>query len=83
MAHTTDVPRTADTGAHRARWAAIAALVGSVAILLLTTPDSVPAPAYWAVSSVALATALVVLVAGERAWDRMVASARAAGVVSR
>ncbi|AFM18877.1 hypothetical protein Mycch_4159 [Mycolicibacterium chubuense NBB4] len=63
--------------------AAMLALSASLAVMLLATPGSVPAPAYWFASSVALAVALAVLVLGERSWDRMVASAQAAGLVGR
>ncbi|MCH9735090.1 MAG: hypothetical protein K0U78_11140 [Actinomycetia bacterium] len=59
------------------------ALAGSGALLLLATAASFPGLAYWAVSSVAVATVLTVFVVGERAWDRMVAKARAEGVVER
>lgn len=58
-------------------------LVGSTALLLLATPESVPGFAYWAISSIALAAVLILFVAGERTWDRMVATARAEGVVER
>ena len=68
-------------GTWRTRAAIVLALVGSAALLLLATSASFPGPAYWAVSSVAIAAVLTVFVAGERAWDRMVAKARAEGVV--
>lgn len=61
----------------------IVALAGSAALLLLATAASLPAPVYWAVSSIAIAAVLTVFVAGERAWDDMVTKARAEGVVSR
>lgn len=67
----------------RRRAAIVLALVGSAALLLLATSASFPGPAYWAVSSIAIAAVLTVFVAGERAWDRMVAKARAEGVVER
>ncbi|BBX53870.1 hypothetical protein GCM10009645_30590 [Mycolicibacterium poriferae] len=62
---------------------ALLALTASLAILLLATPGAVAPALYWAVSSVALLTALAVVAAGECAWERMVANARAAGVVAR
>ena len=65
----------------RTRAAIVLTLVGSAALLLLATAATIPGPAYWAVSSVAIAAVLTVFVVGERAWDRMVAKARAEGVV--
>lgn len=67
----------------RTRAIIVLALAGSGALLLLASIASFPDLAYWAVSSVAVATALTVYVVGERAWDRMVAKARAEGVVER
>lgn len=50
-------------------------------MMLLATPGTGSPLAYWTVSSIALATVLIVFVAGQNAWDQWVASARAAGVV--
>ena len=58
-------------------------MAASLAMMLSLTPGSVSPVAYWAVSSIALATVLIVFVLGENAWDRMVTSAQAAGVVGR
>lgn len=85
MVGTLEIPQSRDTTAGETRQAwmtAVLALVASLAMMLLATPGSVSPPAYWVVSSIALATVLIVFVAGENAWDRMVASARAAGVVA-
>ncbi|CAN3130492.1 hypothetical protein ACNUDN_21420 [Mycobacterium sp. smrl_JER01] len=60
---------------------ALFALAASLGVMLLATPGAVSPVAYWAVSSIALTTALVVFVAGGHAWDRMLVSARAAGLV--
>lgn len=65
------------------RGAVVLVLLGSTALLLLATPESVPGFAYWAVSSIALAAVLTMFVAGEKTWDRMLAKARAEGVVER
>ncbi|MCB0950942.1 MAG: hypothetical protein KDB44_17050 [Mycobacterium sp.] len=65
-------------------YAAIAlALLGSAALLLLATSGSFPGLAYWAVSAIAVIAVLTVFVVGERAWDRVLAKARAEGVVKR
>lgn len=79
MAHTSH-DRNAAT--QRIWCGALLALTGSLAILMLATPGAAPA-VYWAASSVALLTALAVVAAGECAWERIVANARAAGVVAR
>lgn len=60
----------------RPRAVIVLALAGSGALLLLATVASFPDLAYWAVSSVAIATVLTVYVVGERAWDRMVAKGK-------
>lgn len=62
---------------------AIVALVASLAMMLSATPGSVSPLAYWVVSSIALVTALIVFAAGDHAWEQMVASAQAAGLVGR
>ena len=64
----------------RAALAAVLALTAGAMLLSLAGSHSVWA--YWAASAVAGAGALVLIVTGERAWDRMVDSARAAGVVA-
>lgn len=58
------------------------AIAASLGMMLLASPGSVSPVAYWVVSSIALATVLIVFVAGENAWERWVTSARAAGVVA-
>lgn len=85
MTATLEIPQVQDTAAADARrtwFTAVVALAASIAMLSMT-PASVSPVAYWVVSSIALATVLIVFVAGENAWDRMVANARAAGVVGR
>ena len=59
------------------------ALVASLAMMLTASSHSASPVAYWTVSSIALATALVVFVAGQHAWGELVSSAQAAGVVER
>ncbi len=52
-------------------------------VMLLTLPGThLDVWASWMASSVALAGALTLIVVGERAWDQMLVSARAAGVVA-
>lgn len=80
MAHTSHERKAAT---QRTWCGALLALTGSVAILLLASPGAVAPAVYWALSSVALLTALAVVAAGECAWEGMVANARAAGVVAR
>jgi hypothetical protein len=63
--------------------AAALALPASLAVMLLATPGSASSLLSWTVSTLALLTALVVLAAGECAWEDSVARARAAGLVSR
>ena len=85
MTATLEIPQAQDTVAadvRRTWFTALLALAASVAMLSVK-PASVSPEAYWVVSSIALATVLVVFVAGEHAWGQMVASARAAGVVGR
>ena len=65
------------------RGAVVLVLVGSTALMLLATPESVPGFAYWAISSIALVAVLTLFVAGGRTWDRMATKARAEGVVER
>ncbi|MDY6999821.1 MAG: hypothetical protein SW019_24790 [Actinomycetota bacterium] len=83
MANTSRNRQAAATGSKDLWCGSLLALAGSVAIMLVATPGAVSPAVYWAVSSVALITALAVLVAGECAWEDMVANARAAGVVAR
>ncbi len=65
------------------RTALAAALATMTGIMLLTLPGiNLEVWASWVASSVALAGALTLVVAGERAWDQMLVSARAAGVVA-
>lgn len=64
----------------RAALAAVLALTAGAMLLSLAGNHSVWT--YWAASAVAVAGALVLIVTGERAWDRMLDSARAAGVVA-
>ncbi|MGB3352580.1 MAG: hypothetical protein WBB00_07380 [Mycobacterium sp.] len=54
----------------------------SVGVLLLTVLGAHAVWAYWAASTVAVAGALTLIVAGERIWDHMLTNARAAGVVA-
>ncbi|KMO73900.1 hypothetical protein BST22_18860 [Mycolicibacterium chubuense] len=63
--------------------AAVLALPASLAVMLLATPGSASPLLSWTVSTLALLTALVVLAAGECAWENSVARARAAGLVGR
>ncbi len=83
MAHTTTTQQDASAGSQRIWCGAVLALLGSLALMLLITSAAVPSAIYWALSSIALIATLTVFVLGERAWDRMVANARAAGVVAR
>ena len=83
MAATLQVFPTVPVDTRRMWFTVGLAFAASLVMMLSITPASVSPVAYWAVSSVALATVLMVLVAGENAWDRMVASAQAAGVVER
>ena len=86
MAGTVRIPQARNTAARDARrtWlTAVLAALASIGMMTLATPGTVSPVAYWVVSSIALATVLVVLVAGEHAWDEMLDSARAAGVVER
>ncbi|MFB1295126.1 hypothetical protein ACAG24_006415 [Mycobacterium sp. pW049] len=62
---------------------AVFALAASLAMMLVASPSTVSPAAHWVVSSIALTTALVVFVAGQRAWGEMVTNAQAAGVVER
>jgi hypothetical protein len=62
--------------------AALTAFAGTVALLLVISSAALPSLVVWSVSAVALAFALVVLVALERAWDTAVDDARTAGVVA-
>jgi hypothetical protein len=85
MAGTAPIPQArplviSETG--RSWLTAILAVAASIAMMLAATPGSVSPLAYWVVSSIALATVLIVFVAGENAWDRWVDNARAAGVVA-
>jgi hypothetical protein len=57
------------------------AVLASLAVMLSSAPPTVSPPAYWTVSSIALLTVLVVIVAGQAAWDRSVERARTAGLV--
>jgi hypothetical protein len=63
--------------------AAVLALPASLAVMLLATPGSASPLLSWTISTLALLTALVVLAAGECAWENSVARARAAGLVGR
>lgn len=83
MAHTFTTQQDASAGSPRIWCGAVLALTGSLALMLLATPGTVPSAVYWLLSSIALITTLAVFVVGERAWDRMVTNARAAGVVAR
>ncbi len=86
MTSTTTRPQGLDNGFDIRRLvgcAAVLALPASLAVMLLATPGTVSPAGYWFVSSVALITALVVLAAGECAWEDTVARARAAGLVAR
>ncbi|MBX7450838.1 hypothetical protein GR927_22880 [Mycolicibacterium sp. 3033] len=62
--------------------AAALALPASVAVMLMASPGTASPLLYWTVSTFALVIALVVLVAGECAWENTVAKAQAAGLVA-
>ncbi len=65
------------------RRAALAVIFAvTVGVLLLALPGAHSAWAYWTASASALVGALALVVVGERIWDQMLASARAAGVVA-
>jgi uncharacterized membrane protein YgaE (UPF0421/DUF939 family) len=86
MAGTVALPQARHTLARETQrtWLTAAfAVAASLGMMLLATPGSVSPVAYWVVSSIALATVLIVFVAGENAWDEWVDNARAAGVVAR
>ena len=83
MARTIDIKQAATRGSGRVWCGAILALTASIAVMLLASPNAGSSAVYWALSAIALATALAVLAAGEYAWEGMVANARAAGVVAR
>lgn len=86
MAGTMEFPKARNTLARetqRTWFTAIFALTASLAMMLTATPATVSPVAYWIVSSIALATALIVFVAGQHAWGEMVTKAQAAGVVER
>ncbi|MBB2991058.1 hypothetical protein FHR72_002531 [Mycolicibacterium iranicum] len=86
MVGTVDIPQARDTVLRETRltWlTAGLAFAASIGMMLLASPGSASALACWVVSSIALATALIVLAAGETAWAEMVASAQAAGLVAR
>lgn len=65
----------------RAALAAVFVLIAAVTVSAL--PGIHSAWAYWAASSVAVTGALVLILAGEHAWDRLLANARDASVVAR
>ncbi|OAN39435.1 hypothetical protein [Mycolicibacterium iranicum] len=86
MAGTLEFPKTRNPLARETQrtWLTAAlALAASLAMMLVASPATVSPVAHWVVSSIALTTALVVFVAGLRAWDELVSSAQAAGVVER
>ncbi|PRC43599.1 hypothetical protein C6A85_000000104505 [Mycobacterium sp. ITM-2017-0098] len=86
MTGTVELPQRWNAIARETRrtWlTAVSAVAASLGIMLLATPGSVSPVAYWVVSSIALATVLIVFVVGENVWDEWVANARAAGVVGR
>lgn len=64
----------------RTALAAVFAL--TIGVMVLAMPGTQPMWTYWAASSVAVLGALALIVAGEQVWDRMLDSARAAGVVA-
>ncbi len=74
---------TVTTESQRTWLTAALALIASFAMMLTAASHSASPVAYWTVSSIALATALVVFVAGQHAWGELVSSAQAAGVVER
>lgn len=85
MAGTLEFPETRNPLARETQrtWLTAAlALAASLAMMLVASATVSPV-AHWVVSSIALTTALVVFVAGLRAWDELVSSAQAAGVVER
>lgn len=86
MAGTVEFPKRRNALARERQrtWLTAAlAVAASLAMMLTATPATVSPVAYWIVSSIALATTLVVFVAGQHAWGEMVSSAQAAGVVER
>ncbi|ORV81665.1 hypothetical protein [Mycolicibacterium iranicum] len=86
MAGTVEFPKTRNVlgGETQRTWlTSVFALAASLAMMLVASPATVSPVAHWVVSSIALATALVVFVAGLHAWGEMVSSAQAAGVVER
>ncbi|MBX7434760.1 hypothetical protein JDV09_22070 [Mycobacterium sp. Y57] len=83
MARTIDIKQAAATGSRRVWGGAVLIFFASIGVMLLATSAAASPLAYWAISSVALLTALVVLGAGECAWERTVADARAEGVIAR
>ncbi|WP_159234373.1 hypothetical protein [Mycolicibacterium vanbaalenii] len=74
--------RRAALAATSRRAALAAVFVLMAGVMLAALPGIHSVWAYWAVSTVAIAGALVLIVAGESAWDRMLDNARAAGVVA-
>ncbi|MCH9668428.1 MAG: hypothetical protein K0U78_20700 [Actinomycetia bacterium] len=75
--------RTSDRMLRSSRRTALAVIfVVTVGVLLLASPGVHSAWAYWTASAGALVGALALVVVGERIWDQMLASARAAGVVA-
>ena len=68
---------------HDPRRAALAAVFAlTVGVMLLALPASHSVWVNWVGTSVAVMGALALIVVGEHAWDRMLDSARAAGVVA-
>ena len=86
MAGTVEIPQSRPlvvSEAGRTWLTAVLAVAASLAMMAAATPGSVSPLAYWVVSSIALATVLIVFVAGENTWEQWVASAQAAGIVAR
>ena len=84
MAGLTDTWHRATDGLlHDPRRAALAAVFAlTVGVMLLALPASHSVWVNWVGTSVAVMGALALIVVGEHAWDRMLDSARAAGVVA-
>ena len=84
MAVTVEFQKARNTAARETQrtWlTAVLAVAASVAMMLMASPGAVSPVAYWVVSSIALATLLIVFVAGQHVWGDMVSRAQAAGVV--
>jgi hypothetical protein len=71
------------TGSRQAGIGALLALAASLVTMSLAATQAHSPVLYWVASSVALVVALAVLTAGERAWEKTLHEAQAAGLVER